>query len=661
MSVECGVPALTGTQPVENLLRAISFRERRLSGWAAWYRQWACIGMIVLSLLAVLDIAPLVGVVVFRQQYLAIFFGLLLSVTFVAVPARRGSAPGNPGPVDIVFALLSLIVSGYVAFNFSDLLTSLSTIRPERIVLGAIALFLTFEAARRLTGLPLVVTVGLFVLYAHFSYLAPGILNRRGSSWERIFTFLYLDPNSLFGFTLDTIFSVVAPFMLFGGLLYMAGGDRILNDLALVAFGRMRGGVAKMTAVSGALFGMMSGSAAANVVVSGVFTIPLMKRQGYSKEFAAAVEATSSSGGVIAPPVMGAAAFIMAEFLNIPYSEVALAAVIPATLFYLTGYFQIDFEAARLGLRGLRPEELPSTHGLWKDVIVFIGPVAVLCYFLFVMNLPPQRAALYASVVVMVLAAFRPQTRIGPRRFLAALEDAGATTVQMGVVSALAGFILGVLTLNGLGSVIAQVIVAIAGANGFVLLLVSALACVVLAMGLPAVAIYVLLAVLIVPALVQFGFDPLASHMFILYLGVMSYITPPMAYAALVAAPIAGANHIRVALVAMRLSVVAYLVPFLFVFYPALLLRGSVFDIAYAFGAAVAGSWVLAAALAGYLHRPLDLRERLWLGVIASVLLIPEYVTTMVGLVLLALFVAYDRIWRRTGHMTTAAGLPPAS
>ncbi len=608
-----------------------------------------CASLITLLMLVfVLDLPSYLGLLVHGQQYLALFLSLSLALIFLTIPARRRSRERSVPWYDALLAILSLAGGIYVALNAAEIVRTVGIITPTRVALGFITIALAFEAARRITGWALLVTVGIFILYAHFSYLFPGVFYERGSSWERIFSFLFLDPTSLYGPALDVIFSVVVAYVLFGNLLYATGAAGLLNDLSLALFGRYRGGPAKMTLLSGALFGTVSGSAAANVVVSGVITIPLMKRIGYSPHFAAAVEATSSSGGVLMPPVMGAAAFLMAEFLSVPYAQVALAAVIPSVLFYVANYFQIDTEAAKLGLRGLEPGEIPPLRGLLRPSLMFIVPMGVLLYFLFVTSLPAQLAALYACVAAALTSYTSRASALTPRKVLKLLEDTGVNCLQMAVIGALAGLILGVMTLGGLGSLISQSLVSLAGGNLWALLILAAVANIILGMGLPAVAIYVLLAVLVGPALVAQGVDPMAAHMFIFYFGVLSYVTPPMAFACFVAAPIAGCSPFKCGVEGMKLSIVAYVVPFLFIFFPAFLMKGTLLEILYTVIVASVGSWLLAGAIRSYHHRKLRGFEALWIGIAALAWFIPLPLSTAAGLALTVLFYGREFLVRRS-------------
>lgn len=417
---------------------------------------------------------------------------------------------------------------------------------------------------------------------------------------------------------------VVLAFVLFGNLLFTSGGGQFLTDLSMRAMGRYRGGPAKMSVLSSSLFGTMTGSAAANVAFTGMVTIPLMKRVGYRPAFAGGVEAVASSGGLLAPPVMGAAAFLMAEFTEIPYSEVALAALGPALLYYIAVFIQVHLVAERENLPNVKPEDLPRIDTMLRGALMFVVPLAVLIYCLFVKFLAPDTSVVYATAALLLIMAAVNRASLRPRELLSVIESTGRSLVQPIVIAALAGLILGVVNITGLGSTLSQALILMASDALPVLLVFTAFASIVLGMGMPAVAIYILLAVLVAPALQEFGIEPLAAHLFIYYFGIMSYVTPPMAFACFVSGPMAGADPFRTGIEGMKLSVVAYVAPFLFVLYPELLLVGHWLDVVIAMATATVGAGCLAAAVAGFIVRRLHWLERLLLVAVGLALMTSE-------------------------------------
>ena len=509
-------------------------------------------------------------------------------------------------------------------------------VNTERLIMGTIGIVLLLEMVRRSVGWPLVIVVSVFILYAVYSDYFPDILYARPATWPRAITYLYYDPSGLYGAPLGIMAGVVLAFVLFGNLLFASGGGQFLTDISMRAMGRYRGGPAKMSILSSSLFGTMTGSAAANVAFTGMITIPLMKRVGYRPAFAGAVEAVASSGGLLAPPVMGAAAFLMADFINIPYSQVAIAALGPALLYYVSIFIQVHLVAVREDGLGIALEDVPGFRDNLRGALIFVVPLGVLIYCLFYRFFSPDTSVIYATASLLVVMAFAKISALAPREILRVLESTGRSLVQPIVIASLAGLILGVVNLTGLGSTLSQALILMASDNLAVLLVFTAFASIILGMGMPAVAIYILLAVLVAPALEKFGINPLAAHLFIYYFGIMSYVTPPMAFACFVSGPMAGADPFRTGIEGMKLSVVAYVIPFLFVLYPELLLIGHWTDILIAMTTAIGGAACLAAAVAGYFIRRLRWFERLAFVAAAIALMMSEIYSDLIGLALIA-------------------------
>ncbi|MGH7277575.1 MAG: TRAP transporter permease, partial [Candidatus Rokuibacteriota bacterium] len=492
----------------------------------------------------------------------------------------------------------------------------------DKVFLGVLAIGLVLEATRRLVGWALVWVAVAAILYANLGWALPGLLYAKGSSWERIAVYLYLDAGGVFGIALSVTASIVVAFILFGQALYAVGGDRFLTDIALVAMGRFRGGSAKVAVVSSTLFGTVSGSAVSNVAVDGAITIPMMKRTGYPPHLAAAIEAVASNGGQIMPPVMGAAAFLIAEFLSLPYGEVALAALLPALLYYLALFTQIDLEAARHGLAGLPRKEIPRLRGVMRRGWVFILPLAVLVYTLMIAVWQAGKAGMAAVVATLVVGALWKETRPDLAALVKTLVDTGRILLDLVAITALAGLVIGALQLSGFTAKLPLLLTSVAGGNALLLLVLSALVCVVLGMSLPTTVVYITLAVLVAPALTQLGIVPLAAHLFLFYFGMLSLITPPNCLATFTAAAIARADFWKTGWTGMKLGIVAYIVPFVFVFHPALIFEGSAADVALAAATAAAGVVLLAIGCVGYLFRPLGAPKRA-LFIAAGLLLIP--------------------------------------
>jgi TRAP transporter 4TM/12TM fusion protein len=562
------------------------------------------------------------GLAFFKEQYLGAFIALALPAVFIGVKAGRAAPQDRVPWYDALLALGGALVGGYILVFYPSIAFQLGVLSPDKVWLGALAVLLVLEATRRLIGWSLVILGVVFILYAKFAYLLPGVLYAKGSSWERIASYLYLDASGLLGLPLSVAASIVVAFVLFGQALYAVGGDKFLTDLALAAMGRYRGGSAKVAIVSSSLFGTVSGSAVSNVVVDGAITIPMMKRTGYPSHLAAATEAVASTGGQLMPPVMGVAAFLIAEFLNIPYGEVALAAVIPACLYYLALFVQVDLEAAKYGLKGLPRLELPRLRQFLRRGWVFFLPLAVLVYTLIFATWEAGKAGMAAVIATLLVGLAQKETRPTLRAVLKALEDTGRTLLEIAVISGVAGFVIGALQLSGLAFKVSMILSTLAGGNALLLLVLAAIVCIVLGMGMPTAVVYIMLAVLIGPTLVQLGIEPLGAHLFLFYFGMLSMITPPVCLATYAAASLARSDFWQTGWAGMRLGVVAYVVPFIFVFHPALLMKGPTGEVFAAAATAAVGVLLMGIGLAGFLFRPLGALARC-VAALAGLALIP--------------------------------------
>lgn len=600
----------------------------------------------IVGLVAVLDVPLyLTGVSLFSQQYLALFWGLVSALVFLTVPASKKQPQGGPRWYDLILAGASVCAGVYVAVWYPQLLVTLGVIDAKRVILGIAAAIVVLESTRRLTGWPLVVIVGLFILYARFAHLFPGPLEGRGLSWARLITQLYLGADFLYGTPLRIAAIVVFGFVLFGQFLFATGGGDFFVKLAEGAMGRQRGGPAKAAVVASSLFGTISGSAVANVASVGVVTIPLMKKTGYPAVFAGAVEAVSGTGGCIMPPVMGAAAFIMAEFLGVPYPTVAIAAVVPAILYYLGDFMQIDLRAAKLGLKGLPPEEVPSVTETLRKGWFFLIPIAVLVYALFILYLRPELSALVATAALLVVGAARKDVRstLSFANLVAAFRGVTKAMLEITVVCAAAGFIVGIVAYTGLGFSLSAMLAQLSGQNLLVLAILTAGVSTILGMGMPVTACYILLAALAAPAMVKLGVDPLLAHLFIFYFGTFSFLTPPVCLAVYAASSIAGSPVMATGIQAMKLAIAGYLVPFIFLYKPGLALQGTAGDIAWSLFDGALATILLACALEGYLLRPMRLPERIALAAAGILLFVPGWETRVAGLVIAAPVVLLQR------------------
>ena len=559
----------------------------------------------------------------FNEQYLGLFLALGLAPVFLSV---RSTSRGDTHRVpwyDWLLAAGALAVGFYVVIMYPTIAYQLGVLSTDKLVFGVVAIVLILEAVRRVAGWALMWIALACILYAKFAWLLPGLFNAKGSTFGRIAVYLYLDTNGIFGLPLAVTASIVIAFIFFGQALYAVGGDKFLTDVALLAMGRYRGGAAKMAVVSSTLYGTVSGSAVANVAVDGAITIPMMKRAGYPPHLAAAIEAVASNGGQLMPPVMGAAAFLIAEYLSIPYGEVALGAAIPALLYYLALFVQIDMEAARYGLVGLPAADIPSPRGIMRRGWVFLVPLGVLVYTLMWARWEAGPAGMLAVLVTFVMGMLQKETRPTWRGVVACFENTGRTMLDLVAITTMAGIVVGALQLSGFTSKLPLLLLNMSGGNVVVLLILTGIVSIILGMSLPTTVVYVTLAVLVGPALAQLGIVPLAAHLFLFYFGMLSLITPPDCLATYTAAAIAKADFWRTGWTGMRLGIVAYVVPFAFVFHPALLFKGTWTEIILSSLTAAAGVVLLALGCVGYFTRTLGWPKRVWAFAAAALLIMP--------------------------------------
>jgi TRAP transporter 4TM/12TM fusion protein len=555
--------------------------------------------------------------VLFAEQFAAGAFGIGLALTFLRFRVWK---------LDWLLAVAALVLCGYVTVKFPQLTAMAGTVNLETMTLSVGIAALTVEATRRTIGWSLVIILLALAGYVLIGHLVPGQLQTRKVELGQMLGYLTLDNNGLLGIVLQITVIVIIPFVLMGQLLMRSGGSNFFNDAAIALMGRYRGGAAKMAVVGSSLFGMVSGIAAANTVAVGIVTIPLMKRSGMSAKLAAAVEACASNGGQLMPPVMGAVAFVMADFLQLPYKEVAIAAILPSVMYYAALFIQADLEAARYGFGKVEEAKIPRIAKVLAKGWLFLGPFAVLIYTMFWLNLEPEYSAMAASASIIVLGfAFGYDgQRMTLRDVWHAVVETAGGLCEILVISAAAGFIMGLFQVSGLAFAFAAYLVQL-GADSLILLLVlAALVSIVLGMGLPTIGVYVMLAVLVAPALVKVGVPALAAHLFILYFGMMSLITPPVAPAAYVAAAIAQAPSMATGFTAMRFGWAAYIVPFLFVYSPAILMRGSVVDIITVTVTSLFGIWLICAAMTGFFTRLLSLQKRILFAAAGIMLLSPH-------------------------------------
>ena len=589
------------------------------------------------GIIFILDIPLYFGISFFRQQYLGLFLGLVMALMFLVRPASPKENRDKVPFYDVVFSLLSLAIGFYVFVSYPVLIATIGVISTFRVVMGMILIALILESVRRLAGWILVSIVIFFILYNRFGYLMPGLLSTSQISWGRIITQLFLGAGSIYGVALQVAAIVVFPFVIFAQVLFGTGGAEFLFRLSEALMGRFRGGPAKISVMVSSLFGTLSGSAVANVASTGLITIPLMKKTGYNSNYASAIEAVASTGGVIAPPIMGAAAFIIAELLGIRYAEVVKVAIVPAILYYLCLFIQVDLRAAKEGLKGLPAVQIPSLKRVLLKGWLYIIPFAVLIYLIFFLYMRPEVSAFYSLLSLLVIALFKKETRTKLKPVLDFFEGASRGVFEIAVIGAAAGVIIGVMTYSGVGLTFSRILTEVAGNNLLFLGILTAVASLILGMGMPVTAAYLLLALLVAPALIRLDVNPLVAHLFIFYFGAFSFITPPVSLATYVAASIGEADYLKTTVQALKLALAGLVVPFILIFNPAIGLMGSIGTILLEVFCAVVAVAIISIAMEGYLTRKIPLGLRLVLVVLSFMLFLPlHWLASLTALAVLA-------------------------
>jgi len=569
----------------------------------------------VISLAAVLWSSSLplwIGWRVYSEQILLLVLASAMAITFIT--RRAGSGGGDtPSRLDIALTAAALVWGVVMVVRFPTLSQNVFYHPTEALILSATGLALLVEAVRRSMGWALIVILGVVCLYALFSSHLDGPMQGRSIRWDRLLTFMVLDSASLAGAALYIAVAVVVPFLILAQLLLQTGGSAFFSDLSLALAGRSQGGSAKIAILGSALFGSVSGSAVSNVASTGAITIPLMKDGGYKPKTAAAIEAAASTGGQLMPPIMGAAAFLLAENLQVAYGEVVLAALIPSLLFYYALFVFAGLEAGRLGIRPVDPALIPAFSAVLTRGWFVVVPFAVLLGGLFGLNLRPETAALYAVAALFVLSLFRTYQggRIQMGAIVETIVKSGRSAVEVVLICAIAGIIIGLFARSGLSFGVGFFLIRLGEGSLILLLLITAAVCILMGMGLPTVGVYLLLSTLAAAPLIELGLQPMAAHMFVLYFGMLSMLTPPVAIAAFVAANMANAPPMRTGFEAVRIAWPAFVVPFLFVASPALLFDGTPIEIGIALVTALIGVWLATAGITGYLGRRLGWPVRL--------------------------------------------------
>lgn len=572
----------------------------------------------------------------------SLFVGIVIILVFLVYPAKKGSSKVNHVPIyDIILMILGSGAFFYFVLNFKTIISHATRISQVEVIVGIIGILVLMEACRRSVGVPILVVASSFICYAFWAGLDQG--REFQQVLKSVIYNLFYTTGGVIGTPIGVCSTYIALFILFGAFLEATGISEFFIQLANSIAGASTGGPAKVAVISSALCGMVSGSSVGNTVTTGSVTIPLMKKTGYKGEFAGAVEAAASTGGQIMPPIMGAAAFLMAEMVGVQYSEIAFRAIFPALLYFTGIFITVHLEAKRLGLKGISKEDLPKFWPLFiKQGYLLIPLVALVAMVM--MGFTMSRAAVAATALAILVSMPNKETRMNLQRFIGALESGGKSTLSVAVSCGIAGIIAGVVTMTGLGQILISAIVGIAGDKVIVALFLTMLTCIVLGMGVPTTANYIIMATTCAPILVNgMGINPIAANMFVFYFGIVADITPPVALAAYAGAAIAKSNPMKTAFNASRLAIAAFIVPYIFAMNPAMLfIDASVLDVITIVITSLVGLYGVAAGLEGFMFVNLNIIQRLMVIIGGLGMLIPGTVTDIAGIALVGICAAWQ-------------------
>ena len=616
---------------------------------------------VLMSIYAILFVGRVIdnlGIFIPQLAHRSLILAFLLTLCFLTLPIRGGKSKNSLPWYDILIILLAIAGPLYNFFTWKGNADryAYQDLYLFEIVLAFITILAVLEATRRALGLAMPLVALLFLLHMFFGRYIPGVFHVHEVTVVDVATaFIYYDAG-IYGVALGVAATIIIMFIIFSQFMFATGAGDFMIKLALSLFGHVRGGPAKVAVVASGFMGMMSGATTANIASTGVFTIPLMKKTGYTPEFAGAVETVASNGGQIMPPIMGLVAFVMAEWLGIKYWNICLVSFIPAFLYFIAVFIMVDSEAARVGLRGMPRSECPPLLKTVKEGWIFLIPLFLLIFLLGVLMYTPETSVLYALAALLLLSAIKWAIGVPKkggstvqgsaqsvwRTGVAGLKGGGEGMIMPGIACACAGIIIGTLSVTQIGIVLSDAAVALAGSNQFILLALAAFACFILGMGMSSLPAYILVVIVVAPALLKFGVPPLASHLFIFWFAIVSFITPPVAIGAYVAAGIAGGSPMKTALRAVRLGFCTYTLPFMLVYNPALILQGSAGEIVLAVITSLVGVAFISWGIGGYFLRRENLWQQLLLLAAGIMFITLQTQTVIIGLILGAIVTAWQ-------------------
>lgn len=602
---------------------------------------WGKVVSVICILMAAFQLYSAGSGLVDDVYVVSIHLAFVMLIIFLLFPATKKSNMKVPSPIDIVLGILAFWVALYVSIFSAKINRQMGIPTTADLIFGTIAVIIVLEATRRAIGKSLPIVALIFMAFAYFGRAIPGPFRHAGYNTKQIVKMLYLTDEGIFGTALNTSATYVVLFIFFGAIMAEIGMSQFLSNFALAIAGGSVGGPAKVSALASGLMGTVSGSTSANVATTGVMTIPLMKSVGYGSEYAGAVECVASAGGQIMPPVMGAAAFLMAQFLGVQYSVIVFAAIIPAILYYLCVWVSVDLRARNQNLQTLRKDQIPSLKFTFVNYGHMVIPLIALIYFLTIKKYNPIYAAWLAILIAIVVSFFRKSSRLTFGRFCKALECGVKSTLSVAIACACAGIVIGVISLTGFGLVFSMNIFKLSLGIKFLALFLAMVASIILGMGLPTTACYIVTALTLAPALVNMGVTPLAAHFFVFYFAIMSTITPPVALSSFVAAGLAGSDPFNTGLKAFRLAIAGFIIPFMIVYKPGLLIdQAAPVDVIYNSFTALIGIIALAVANEGYFMGKLAMWQRLLMLASVLGLMILDWKGDVIGIpVLIVIFV----------------------
>lgn len=575
----------------------------------------------------------------------AIHVGLILVLSFVLYPAYSKASRKKVAWYDMIFTVLSIAEPIYVLIRYPVFMSTGFKPSTLDIVMGTILVLLVLEATRRISGAALPILCIIFMVYGLFGRYVPGIFMHRGYTWEKIIQYLTIDIYGIYGSSIKVSATYIVIFIIFGEVMNKCGMGQLFNDLASAIAGGTKGGPAKVGVIASGLLGMINGAAVAVVVTTGSFTIPLMKKNNYSDEFSGAVVATASVGGQLMPPIMGAAAFVMAETLGVKYSVIVKAAVIPAIVYYAGILFQVQLRANKEKMFGLPKDKLPKIGGVLKERGHLIIPIAFLVIMMFASGWTVLKIAFWTIILTIVVAELRPVSRMSLKDIYDAFAQAARSTVSVAISCACVGIIVGVCSLTGFALNIASAIINIGQSSIFLTLLFTMITCMILGMGLPSIPSYLITATIAAPALVQLGIPDLAAHMFCFYFAMFANLTPPVALASFAAAGISGGNPMKTGWVSVKLAIAGFIVPYMFVYNQGLLLDGvGLIDGVWIMITSVIGVFLISIAAEGFLFTKVPILVRVVAGASSILLINSNVASDVIGLAITVAIVLFQRV-----------------